>query len=164
LQLWAISMDGTRLVLEFQSPSGDSRVATGHSAVCVDCQTADVVSVPWRGFEGCNIHDGQRAHWPAERWFQSPSGDSRVATSTASGSALRQSWSTFQSPSGDSRVATTRIGTMQSPSSRVFQSPSGDSRVATLYLPERSPVPEFQSPSGDSRVATSSFGRTKTAR
>ena len=142
-----------RVEVGFQSPSGDSRVATRK----------------------------RRKEMPFANMFQSPSGDSRVATGRPR-NTRQSSGGQFQSPSGDSRVATSGTKTeaqklgcfsplagirglqrhrvTRSPpslSSPRFQSPSGDSRVATPPEPPAVQVlrPAFQSPSGDSRVATS---------
>ncbi len=95
-----------------------------------------------------------------ELGFQSPSGDSRVATPMMSPSWWMHTWEQFQSPSGDSRVATCPDEHAHVCASYTrFQSPSGDSRVATrvntwMRMAFVETPNGFQSPSGDSRVAT----------
>ncbi len=64
----------------FQSPSGDSRVATGHKTCGMVAGVMSSVSVPFRGFEGCNPGEVEALYWFPDARFQSPSGDSRVAT------------------------------------------------------------------------------------
>ena len=88
------------------------------------------VSVPSRGFDGCNDSTGWE--WTVLQFaeFQSPRGESMVAT-WDNDRQLSIRLGQFQSPRGDSMVATAAILRIYDSKVERFQSPRGDSMVAT---------------------------------
>ena len=131
LQLLAQVMQAGEVAM-FQSPRGDSMVATlrrRHNGT-----VSGAVSVPSRGFDGCNRLASGLVRSVAAAGFQSPRGDSMVATWCASTRSLmpRAPSSVVSVPSrgfdGCNRIGR---GSFSATFSKKFQSPRGDSMVAT---------------------------------
>ena len=139
------------------SPGGDSMVATGDTGVVSDVR-GGAVSVPSRGFDGCNLEGGGRSLRPPVRRFSPLAGIRWLQPRPLSRSPTKSSTICFSPLAGIRWLQRgEHAPLLGAQGSHRFQSPRGDSMVATAPRPRLAGgagTTGFQSPRGDSMVAT----------